>query len=141
MDIFSFCGNSGIFEFTSEKSLNDFIWSPEGKNITSVKKLEIAIDLAKGLADLHNVDKKGQASIAHTDIVSFIARLLSFFILKLIILDFLSMKAPGQYLLVNGTFKLNDFNRARFMRWDVKSNKPCGYTVANNPGVFRAPGK
>jgi hypothetical protein len=64
---------------------------------------------------LHNADQEGQASIAHTDI------------------------APGQFIKVGDHFKLNDFNRARFLAWSKSKQKPCPYHVANNGGKFRSP--
>jgi hypothetical protein len=67
------------------------------------------------LADLHNADHEGEASIAHTDI------------------------APGQFIKVGDHFKLNDFNRARFLAWSTSKQKPCPYHVANNGGKFRSP--
>ena len=70
MDIYSFCGNSGIFEHTGEGSLDNIIWSKKGKDLQPIQKLRIAIDAASGLADVHNIDREGLASIAHTDIVS-----------------------------------------------------------------------
>ena len=57
-----------------------------------------------------NFDGEGRASVAHTDIT------------------------PGQFILVDGKYKLNDFNRARLIRWDKEKNEPCGFHVGNNPG-------
>lgn len=67
------------------------------------------------LADLHNVDAEGEATIAHTDIT------------------------PGQFIKVGDTFKLNDFNRARFLPWSQQQQRPCSYLVGNNGGKFRSP--
>jgi hypothetical protein len=75
-----------------------------------------ATQAAIGLADLHNIDSEGHASIAHTDI------------------------SPNQFIKVNGIFKLNDFNRARFIPFSTKGNSTsCLYRVGNNPGKNRAP--
>lgn len=74
-----------------------------------------ATQAAAGLAAFHNVDKEGQASMAHTDI------------------------SPGQFIKVGSTYKLNDFNRARFIRWNEQKNEPCGYSVDKNPGRNRSP--
>jgi hypothetical protein len=68
-----------------------------------------------GVAAVHNIDKEGQASIAHTDI------------------------SPGQFIRIDGIYKLNDFNRARFLRWSPSENRPCGYRVSRNPGTNRSP--
>ena len=68
-----------------------------------------------GVAAVHNVDKEGIASMAHTDI------------------------SPRQFIHVDGVYKLNDFNRVRFIRWSRIQNKTCGYYVARNPGTNRSP--
>jgi serine/threonine protein kinase len=73
--------------------------------------------VALGLAAVHNIDREGRASIAHTDIT------------------------PGQYVLDtdNHVYKLNDFNRARFIGWSRTKDKPCAYKVGRNPGTNRSP--
>ena len=71
MNIYGFCGNSGLFEYTSQGSMDNLIWSKKGKNLDPVLKLKMAIDAASGIAEVHNIDREGIASIAHTDIVSF----------------------------------------------------------------------
>lgn len=137
VDIYAFCGNSGIFEFANGGDITDAIWprkhhKDEPAELTPITKLHIgefqtkmlllvslhlltdggcsATQAAMGLAAVHNIDKEGQASIAHTDIT------------------------PGQFVLVDGVYKLNDFNRARFIRWSRTGNEPCGYYVGRNPG-------
>jgi hypothetical protein len=67
------------------------------------------------LAAVHNIDAEGEATIAHTDI------------------------QPGQYIKVNGLWKLNDFNRARFISFSIKNKTACPYFVGNNPGKNRSP--
>ena len=67
------------------------------------------------MASVHNFDVEGRASVAHTDI------------------------APGQFVKVKDIYKLNDFNRARFIRWSRSKNKACTFTVANNAGTNRSP--
>ena len=71
--------------------------------------------MAKALADVHNIDSEGEASIAHTDIYL------------------------NQFISGNGRYKLNDFNRARFLAWSTKDQKPCPYYVGGNEGTFRSP--
>lgn len=68
------------------------------------------------LASVHNIDKEGRPSIAHTDI------------------------SPDQYLLSDeGYFKLNDFNRARFLRYSEVNNTVCPFYVGKNSGKNRSP--
>mmetsp|Transcript_55943 Transcript_55943/g.83372 ORF Transcript_55943/g.83372 Transcript_55943/m.83372 type:complete len:491 (+) Transcript_55943:95-1567(+) len=117
VDIYGFCGNSGIFEFAPGGDINDVIWPPGGGKPTKTRleRLQIATQVAIAMADMHNSDEVGRPAIAHTDITT------------------------SQFILIDGFYKLNDFNRARFMRKWRKDGKPCGYTVGNNPGKFRAP--
>lgn len=81
----------------------------------AANKLFPAAQIAKGLADVHNSDREGRAAMAHVDI------------------------SPGQYVLVDGVFKLNDFNRARFLAWNQRKDEMCKYYVGNNPGKNRSP--
>ena len=74
-----------------------------------------ATQAAIGLAAVHNSDIEGIASIAHTDI------------------------SPMQFIKVNNRYKLNDFNRARFLRWSQTKKQACTYKVGKNPGTNRAP--
>lgn len=71
--------------------------------------------VAQAIADMHDVEDDGLASIAHTDIT------------------------PSQFIFINGGWKLNDFNRCRFMREYKEDNSVCGFYVGANPGKFRAP--
>ena len=68
-----------------------------------------------GLASVHNIDVEGRPSVAHTDIT------------------------PGQFIRVNGIYKLNDFNRARFLRYSKSNHSVCPFQVAKNGGKNRAP--
>ena len=47
--------------------------------------------------------------------------------------------SPGQFIFIDGLYKLNDFNRCRYLRRNVTSGGTCGFTAANNPGRRRAP--
>ena len=73
--------------------------------------LRYAWQVAASLKDVHsigNIDKS--PAIAHTDI------------------------DIDQFLWIDGMFKLNDFNRARFMRWNIRTNEPCNFSIASSPG-------
>lgn len=152
-DINAFCGNSGLFEFAAGGSLVDRLErhylakmekeeDDEGgqrRHNASKKddddildqraKLNIAHQVAAGLADFHEADamrdENGEiisAAIAHADITT------------------------DQFVSVGGdNYKLNDFNRCRFMRRYRNSNssggdgKPCGFYIGNNPAKNRSP--
>lgn len=120
MDIYASCGNGGLFEFADGGSLEDSIWysdEEETKPWSSQERLVVAYQAAAGIAAVHNVAKEGVAAIAHTDIT------------------------PGQFVYVDraGVFRLNDFNRCRFIGWNNRTNTACPYHVGSNPGTFRSP--
>ena len=123
MDIYAFCGNSGLFQYADGGSLADSIKANYGsredakeKPWTSEEKMVIAYQAASGLADLHNVPKEGVPAIAHTDITE------------------------NQYVYIEeeGVYKLNDFNRARFMAKNSKTNEVCRFKIGSNVGKVSA---
>jgi hypothetical protein len=136
VDIYAFCGNSGLFEFAKGGDLEAAVHALAKSfytngQLTREERLQrlqlgaytmhpfilrlytdespfrviiahmraccsffIIIDTtgvqgAMGLADLHNFDQEGRPSVAHTDI------------------------SLGQFVKIDGRFKLNDFNRVR----------------------------
>mmetsp|Transcript_42420 Transcript_42420/g.47915 ORF Transcript_42420/g.47915 Transcript_42420/m.47915 type:complete len:567 (-) Transcript_42420:88-1788(-) len=122
MDIYAACGNSGVFEYADGGSLSDSIWynkhPKKNQDTWSPKeRVVVAYQAVSGVADLHNFAKEGVPSIAHTDITA---------------QQFVYVEEAGLY-------KLNDFNRARFLPVNKKTNEICTYEVGNNPGSFRSP--
>ena len=163
VSMFGFCGNSGFFEYASGGSLGDRLYehymammdaesrenlgrgsgnSDYSKPLDSYAKLDLAHQVAVALADTHDADalrdrhgKITSAAIVHADIT------------------------PDQFINVGGVYKLNDFNRCRFMRQYFNSTgafstvdfhsdinrtsegdgKPCGFFVENNPSTYRSP--
>ena len=119
LDIYAFCGASGAFELATGGDIDRAVYATEDNknNMTSLEKLYIATQASMGVAAVHNFEKEGVASIAHTDITS------------------------GQFVKIESTglYKLNDFNRARFIQWSKTADEPCTFKVGNNPGKLRAP--
>lgn len=116
INMFAFCGHTVLTEYSQEGSLSDAIWPVEGNCTLSAKqRFRYALDVAKGLVDLQHADRPDVATISHTDIT------------------------PSQYMILNGTIKLNDFNRARFITFDEKSGQGCPFRVGMNPGKYRSP--
>lgn len=114
MDIYGFCGTSGLFEFADAGSLEDAIWASDKdvKPWSPMERVIVSYQVAAALSAVHNYPKEGVPAIAHTDITA------------------------GQYVYVEkaGSFRLQDFNRARFIAWNNKTNTSCTYEVGNNPG-------
>lgn len=115
IQMFGYCGNSGITEFADGGSLENVIYKPPNSpgSWNMSEKIIVAYQIATALSDVHNLDKVGRASIAHTDITP---------------ANFVYMKDKGRYV-------LNDFNRCRLIAWNKKLDKPCSFLVGNNPGT------
>lgn len=109
INIYSYCGNSGMFEYAPGGDMEEMIWYSDDK-WNSTERLIVAYQVATAIADLHTVEEDGRPSIAHTDITT------------------------SQFVYVDGRYKLNDFNRCRFIAWNQKTNKQCGFYVGSNPG-------
>jgi serine/threonine protein kinase len=116
--------SEGIYEFADGGSLEDLILDKDGEvreefeSWTSTYKLSLAYQVARGIADIHNIDQEGRASMSHTDI------------------------AARQFISVDGgkSFKINDFNRARFLYRNITHPElNCPFYVGSNTGRFRAP--
>ncbi|KAL7560672.1 hypothetical protein ACA910_001354 [Epithemia clementina (nom. ined.)] len=123
LNVYSFCTTSSVFEYAPNGSIEDKIWPEESEDSPDINYeaipldfLRYAVQAAVAVAAMHNFDKEGRPSIAHTDI------------------------SPSQFVLTTkGQVKLNDFNRARFIRENRKTKEICTYTVGNNPGTNRSP--
>jgi hypothetical protein len=113
VDIFAFCGNSGIFEFADGGDIDASLYNSAETEWSSKEKLIIAHQLVSGLADTHNFAREGIAAIVHTDITT----------------------SQFVYFSETGAFKLNDFNRCRFIAFSKEKNDTCTFEVGNNPGT------
>jgi len=120
VDIYGFCGNSGIFEYADGGSLEDTIFyddDDDKKEWSSSERVVVAYQIASGLAAIHNYHKEGVAAIAHTDIGS----------------------PQYVYFKSSKSYKLNDFNRCRFLTWNNQTNEACPFEIGNSPGKGRSP--
>ena len=113
INIHAYCGNSGIFEYAYGGDLEDIIWYSDSP-LNSTERLIVAYQVARAIADVHSVEENGRPSIAHTDIT------------------------PSQFVYADGRYKLNDFNRCRFIAWNQKTDEQCGFYVGKNPGHVSA---
>lgn len=119
VDIYGYCGNSGIFQYSQDGDVYGMIWgtthkTTENENIlySPYKALQTAEQISSGIAAAHtfdynaynddemNNDAGNYAKMAHTDIT------------------------PTQFVMINGRYRLNDFNRCRFIRWDTEQKQP-----------------
>ena len=117
MNIYGYCVNGAIFDYADKGTLeNALIREEEHPKWTSDEKLLYAWQVMKALTDLHGVGNiHDSAAISHTDMTA------------------------DQYLWFDGKFRLNDFNRARFIRWNEKKQEACPFWIAAAPGKHRSP--
>ena len=120
LDIYGFCGNSALTEFADGGDIDTYLFHHNSEDdedsedrerhreprITDLEKLQIATQAAIALSEFHTVE--AIVPMAHTDI------------------------SPSQFVKVGNRFKLNDFNRVRFLRWNEKKNETCSYYVSEN---------
>ena len=136
VDIYNFCGNSALHEFAHD-DLHSHIRMlgrrerlerqkskrRRYKSSTALERLQLAIDTATALADFHSIDngQEGRPSVAHTDLI-----------------DKQMISIVGD----NGdvAWKLNDFNRARYIYQNKETRELCPYsTIGGFIGDLRAP--
>lgn len=107
MNIYGYCGFSQVVQIGRHGSL-DGILKGYYEQLSQDQKLEIAVQVTQALTDVHAIDGDGISSMSHGDFAS------------------------KQYILIDGQFKLSDFNRGRFIRWNPKLQEPCPYTIGKN---------
>jgi len=118
-DIYGSCSNTALFDLAPNGTMEDMIYDDkkvEMSKWTAEHRLQYSWQVAKAMTELHSVGNiHDSAAISHTDV------------------------STDQFLWVNGMFKLNDFNRARFIRWNARKEEPCKFIVGKNPGKNRSP--
>jgi len=118
LDTYGFCGFDVLTPYADGGTFGHKIRSWErGKiKLSSQTRLKYAMEVASGLADVHDIDGEGMSSVAHGDLKG------------------------GQYLFLNGVIKLGDFNRGRFLRRNSTApDTACPYTIGVNDYAFRSP--
>jgi serine/threonine protein kinase len=112
INLFGFCGHSSVTEFADGKRLGDLA---DKMSKVPLARLQIALDISNGLADVHGIDGDGNATFVHLDI------------------------NPANVVSIGGTLKLNDFNVGVFRRWNTTVNAPCGIQVKYPNPQWRSP--
>lgn len=100
VDIYGYCGTSTYNQFAAT-TLQGLVYMPV--SMTRTERLALGTELARCVADVHSIDGEGNVTISHNDI------------------------KPDNFVLVNGTVKLNDFDRAVLMKWNQTGHRPCYY--------------
>eukprot|EP00562_Extubocellulus_spinifer_P032839 CAMPEP_0178730000 /NCGR_PEP_ID=MMETSP0699-20121125/29279_1 /TAXON_ID=265572 /ORGANISM="Extubocellulus spinifer, Strain CCMP396" /LENGTH=582 /DNA_ID=CAMNT_0020381983 /DNA_START=93 /DNA_END=1841 /DNA_ORIENTATION=+ len=118
MNIYGYCGQSGIFEYAPDGDLSDALANDNDKNnLSKEERFKVAVEVARSVSDLHNFNGRVPA-IAHSDIWH------------------------SQFVKTRrGVFALSDFNRAQFLYWNSTSNEgSCPYYYQHTNGYpFRSP--
>ena len=112
INIFGFCGHSVLTEYADGKRVGQL--ADKAKKVP-LKRIEIARDIANGLADVHGIDGDGNTTFVHLDV------------------------NPANVVSVNGTLKLNDFNIGIIRQWNTTSNEPCGFPAQYPNPQWRSP--
>lgn len=106
INIYGYCGQTVFNELADGRSLGKL-----ADKSTYLERLDIAIDVAEGIAAVHGIDGEDEyASLVHFDI------------------------NPGNVISIGGTLKLNDFNISVWRKWNSKTQKPCTF-----PPIFPNP--
>lgn len=113
INVFGFCGHSVLTEYADGKRLGELA---DKKKKIPLARLQIARDVANGLADVHSIDGDDQpASFVHLDI------------------------NPANVVSIGGTLKLNDFNIGVLKRWNTTSNTACDIPAQYPNPQWRSP--
>lgn len=99
IDIYASCVTSGLFEYGDSGTLDDVDY--EFKILSNDKKLHAAYQVSHAIADVHSIENEYIPAIIHGDI------------------------KPKNFVNVDGRYKLNSFNDARFVRKDVMNDRSC----------------
>jgi hypothetical protein len=106
MNIYGYCMNLIIVDYSDKCSLYHIFDSEPSKE----ELLKVAHDVACGVRDAHHFDERDRATVVNADI------------------------GPDQFLMIDGVYKLNDFNRGKFLSWDPERDRQCGVTYELNKG-------
>ena len=107
LDTYGFCGFDVLTPYASDGTLSSELraWKRGTTKLSVLDRLRYAVEVASGLAAVHDIDGEGLSSVAHGDLKG------------------------GQYLFMDGVITLGDFNRGRFLRRNSTApDTPCTYT-------------
>ena len=109
--IYGYCANSALVDYSTEPDLYSIfdVENPPTKD----ELFKIAHDTASAVADVHHFNSDGRATILHLDV------------------------QPSHWIHLDGMYKLNDFNLAKFLSWDTKQNQYCGNATGYSRGRVR----
>jgi hypothetical protein len=107
-DVYGYCANSALVDYSSHADLYSIF--KRGNNPTKDERFNIALDTASTVADMHHFNWDGRATMVHMDI------------------------KPAQWILIDGMYKLNDFNLCKFLSWNPERKQYCGSSYGYSGG-------
>ena len=113
-NIYGYCSNSALHDYSQGGDLSQ-LFQKDAKHMSKDELLRLAYRLAASVHDAHHVDDQGRATMVHTDI------------------------KPHQWILINGEYRLNDFNRNIFLSWNAALQRTNKFTFTDNEGLWRSP--
>jgi serine/threonine protein kinase len=118
--IYGYCGFALVLPFVSGGTLSSNLrkWRKGTLEISSKQRLRYAVEMARGLRDLHDIDGDGVPSVTHGDL------------------------KEQQYLVTeDGGLQLGDFNKGQFLTKHESTGETCPYVNSRgqNDKVFRSP--
>ena len=122
LNVYSFCGQTAINEyanfidgFQNFKTFAKHLVNNNGKDVLAMK-LRISAMIAIAVQHIHEIDDVDVASMVHNDI------------------------NPMNIVITKGGIpKLNDFNVAEFLRWNIAKNETCGFEGRFHEPWWRSP--
>ncbi|KAL7483099.1 hypothetical protein ACHAW6_008741 [Cyclotella cf. meneghiniana] len=118
--IHAYCGFALVLPYVSGGTLSSRLrkWRKGHIQISSRQRLAYAVQMARGLRDLHDIDHDGVPSVTHGDL------------------------KEQQYLITDeGGLQLGDFNKGTFLKKSNTNGKVCTYLPPSGyiDKVFRSP--
>jgi len=115
LHMFGHCGLSGVFELADGGVLKDKLWYEDEDKLrhdaswSMLDRLRIATHIAIGLKEIHEAGGGEYPAFSACDL------------------------QIDQILLVGKRWKVSDFNRGEFIRWNYVTERPCTYYQYYNP--------
>jgi tRNA A-37 threonylcarbamoyl transferase component Bud32 len=98
MGIYGYCGLSQVIEYGQNGNIHDLVKvarDMKDDKLSSLQKLKICVQIATAVADMHSID------VVHNDLCC------------------------HQFILVDGVYKLSDFDGSDFVKRNTETNETC----------------
>jgi serine/threonine protein kinase len=131
-DIYGHCAQSALVDYSDKGSMYH-IFKHQDDLYTHDELFQIAFDAVAAVADTHHFNEDNRATIVHHDIKPnqwiYVSTVFSSFFPFCYSLTLSSSCAQ-----LDGMYKLNDFNVAKFLSWNTEKNQHCGQESGYSTG-------